>query len=213
MQDDIKHTRNNYDRNVLLEGDVAGDPFDQFSAWLEGARVNDIRDYNAFTLSTVSESGFPDARIVLLRGADKSGLTFFTNYNSAKGREIHASEKVCMNFFWNTLERQIRILGIASQVSAEESDVYFNSRPRDSRIAAWASSQSSELRTRDDLDAAVLKYTAQFEEKEVPRPPHWGGYRIVPHYFEFWQGRPNRLHDRLVYELQADKWSLKRLAP
>ncbi|MCC6599735.1 MAG: pyridoxamine 5'-phosphate oxidase [Crocinitomicaceae bacterium] len=211
---DLRKIRSDYQRAILLESDAKINPFDQFNSWLNDAEKEEIRDYNAFNLSTVNSDGYPRSRIVLLRGMDKSGLVFFTNYSSEKGQELAVCNKVCANFFWNMLERQVRIYGVANKVSVAESDAYFKSRPRESQIGAWASEQSSELRTRDELDEKVEFYSKKFEGGEVPRPDNWGGYRIVPHYFEFWQGGPGRLHDRIVYKVDEDfVWFMLRLAP
>jgi pyridoxamine 5'-phosphate oxidase len=214
LNDDLFTERNEYRRHILLENEASPSPWDQFEYWLEDARRDGIKDYNAMSITTINESGFPNTRIVLLRSFDPNGLVFFTNYLSEKGKEIENNNKVGVNFFWNTLERQIRVHGVAQKISKEESDEYFASRPRESQIAAWASMQSSVLRTREELEQSVVDFTKKFDGGTVSRPEHWGGFRIVPHYFDFWQGRPSRLHDRLIYKVDASfDWFINRLAP
>jgi pyridoxamine 5'-phosphate oxidase len=165
------------------------------------------------TLATVDKKGFPDARIVLLRGVDTTGFSFFTNYKSAKAKEL-AGKKACLNFFWAELSRQVRIIGSVKKLSAKESDEYFNSRPRESQIGAWASDQSAPIKGRAYLEERFAYFVKLFEGKKVKRPPHWGGYVVVPRSIEFWQGRPNRLHDRILFvKNKTGKWNISRLSP
>lgn len=168
---------------------------------------------NAMTLATVDANGFPEARVVLLRGVDKNGFSFFTNYKSAKGRELFTG-KACLNFFWIELARQVRIVGTVKKVSAKESDDYFNSRPRESQISAWTSNQSEVIGSRDELENKYALLEKKFQNKKVPRPSYWGGYAVKPIAIEFWQGKQNRLHDRILYsKLKTGKWKIERLSP
>lgn len=213
MQEQISGIRKEYKLKTLLENEVAKDPFTQFSRWWNEAMLSHIDEVNAFVLATISDNMQPHARIVLLKGFDEDGFVFFTNYNSTKGKNISQNPNVAMVFFWKELERQVRIEGIASRVTAAESDDYFFSRPPGSRIGAWVSPQSSVIENREVIETNLEKFTALYPQ-EIPRPPHWGGYRIKPASIEFWQGRPSRLHDRILYSgMENGEWKINRLAP
>ena len=213
MQEQIAGIRKEYKLKTLLEKEVAKDPFTQFSKWWNEAMLSHIDEVNAFCLATVSGNKQPHGRIVLLKGFDDSGFVFFTNYNSTKGKNILENPNVAMVFFWKELERQVRVEGIASRVSDSESDAYFLSRPSGSRIGAWVSPQSSVIENREVLEKNLDTFSALYPQ-EIPRPPHWGGYRIKPASIEFWQGRPNRLHDRILYTgMENGEWKISRLAP
>jgi pyridoxamine 5'-phosphate oxidase len=210
----LRQSRREFTSGVLLEGDIPGDPLDLLLGWYKAAVDRSVPDANAMSLSTIDLEGFPASRIVLLREASKEGLSFFTNYQSRKGLEIAANPKAEAQFFWQPLERQARIRGRIVKVPEAESDAYFASRPRESQIGAWASRQSEVIASRDVLDQAVADYKEQFKSLDaVPRPPHWGGYRLVPDIYEFWQGRPSRLHDRLRATLKSGTWIWERLSP
>jgi pyridoxamine 5'-phosphate oxidase len=213
---DASALRRDYRRDELLEADAGPDPFALFRCWFSEALEAGIDEPNAFALSTVMTSGRPSSRIVLLKGADNEGFVFFTNYESSKGEQIAGQDAVSLLFFWAPLERQIRIEGYAVKLDDTESDAYFRSRPLGSRIGAWASPQSRVIESRAVLEDLAAYYQAHFGDNP-PRPPHWGGYRVVPDSFEFWQGRSSRLHDRLRYQREAPSpkcaWRLERLAP
>ena len=210
----IKLLRNEFTSSVLEEANVSKSPFVQFTKWLQNAVDAGVMEPNAVTLATSSKEGFVDARIVLLRDFSTKGFSFFTNYNSIKGREIRHNKKACLNFFWPELQRQVRIKGTIEKLSSRASDQYFNSRPRESQIAAWASHQSEKLSDRNELENRFKEYEKKFYGRKIPRPPHWGGYCLKPVHVEFWQGRRSRLHDRIVYEKSRNnQWIILRLNP
>lgn len=210
----IPNQRKDYTRFTLCENDVDADPMRQFARWFDEAARADIPEPNAMTLATSTPDGRPSARIVLLRGIDDRGFAFFTNYESRKGRELEINPWAALVFFWHDMERQVRVEGLVERVSAEESDGYFHSRPASSRIGAWASPQSQVIASREELEKRCGHVEDRFADDTIPRPPHWGGYRLVPDAIEFWQGRPSRLHDRLRYtRCQHGDWVIERLAP
>jgi pyridoxamine 5'-phosphate oxidase len=208
----LQNTRNQYDNSVLIENQLHENPLKQFEIWMKEAIAANQPEVNAMDLSTVSD-GKPSSRIVLLKGVDESGFVFFTNYDSKKGLDMLTNPNICLNFFWHIQARQIRIEGKVEKVTPEESDEYFSSRPRESQIGAWASAQSTVIKNREVLDESIAQIEAKYEGKEIPRPAHWGGYRLIPEKIEFWQGRPNRLHDRFLYEDSPAGWMVFRLSP
>ena len=208
----IADIRKDYKQSSLLENDISPNPIVQFTSWWNEALQSNIDEVNALTLATANAQGKPSARTVLLKGYDENGFVFFTNYESHKGKELAANPYAAMVLFWKELERQIRIEGFVEKISAEESDEYFYSRPAGSRIGAWASPQSAIINDRNILEENVKNYSQNFGEN-IPRPPHWGGYRVVPSLIEFWQGRSSRLHDRIQYRKENNMWVIERLAP
>jgi len=207
--------RKNYSREELSDESVLPDPLQQFDLWLNEALRANVDEATAMVLSTASPQGKPSARVVLLKGIEDGNLIFFTNYHSRKGQQLDANPSAALTFFWPVLERQIRLEGTVSKLNESASDLYFHSRPKGSQIGAWASPQSHPVKNRQELEKAEQHYAEMFKaQQEIPRPPHWGGFQFTPDYFEFWQGRPSRLHDRIIYEkLPNQGWSIKRLAP
>jgi pyridoxamine 5'-phosphate oxidase len=209
----IADIRKDYKLQSLNEDD-ASSPFELFDKWWQEALTAQIEEVNAMTLATASADAVPSARIVLLKGYDHKGFVFFTNYNSFKGQQLEENPRATLVFFWKELERQVRITGLVSKTSDEESDQYYHSRPEGSRLGAWASPQSQVIENRQWLEDNEKQFRNKFAGQPVPRPPHWGGYRVKPVSFEFWQGRSSRLHDRLQFGLLSDGvWQLERLAP
>lgn len=209
----LKESRIEYKKGTLSDDLKNESPFDLFKDWLELAKKSVALDFNAMSLNTNSSDGFPASRIVLLREFTEEGFVFYTNYESAKGKELEQNPNVSLNFFWRELEKQVRVKGTAVKVSSEVSDVYFSSRPRKSQIGAWVSNQSEVIQSRETLIRKGEEIEEAFKGKEVTRPPHWGGYLVSPNSFEFWQGRSGRLHDRLKFSEKDSLWSADRLSP
>lgn len=209
----VSQTRHDYKKKELTEATARKDPFEQFETWFGEAVESRLFEPNAMVLGTATPAGRPSTRIVLLRGFDRSGFTFFTNYDSRKGRELEQNPQASLLFFWAELERQVRVEGLIEKASREISDAYFASRPRASRIGALVSPQSSRIANREMLEQKYAELEAEFQNGEIPRPENWGGFILRPQRFEFWQGRAGRLHDRLVYRQKGSDWEIGRLAP
>jgi len=210
---DIKNLRLNYKKSTIDFKNLAENPIHYFMNWFEDALKVNKQEANACVLSSVSSDNCPSSRVVLLKGINENGFTFFTNYKSSKAKDIDANPNVALNFYWPELERQVRISGIAKKIMINDSDIYFKSRPRDSQMGAWLSDQSKVIGLDYNFMETLNSLESKFKDKEVERPLHWGGYCIEPIKVEFWQGRPSRLHDRLEYKVEHGKWIYKRLAP
>ena len=210
---DLAALRRDYALATLDERDVDADPIRQFERWFADAAAARVPEPNAMTLSTATRDGVPSARIVLLKGVDANGFAFYTDYRSRKGAELAENPLGALTFLWKEIERQVRITGSVSRVSTQESDAYFRTRPLGSRLGAWASHQSAVLASREELEARVQDVIGRFPDGDVPLPPHWGGFRVAPDEIEFWQGRPDRLHDRLLYRRGERGWEISRLSP
>ncbi len=214
MEKDLANIRTDYTKLKLGEDMLQSNPFTQFEKWMNEALAQNVMEPNAMTIATVNTEGKPSLRVVLLKGFDEKGFVFFTNYESRKGEELLQNPSVALNFFWITMERQVRIEGIVKKIDEAASTSYFQSRPKESQISAWASPQSREVESREVLENKVQDLEKQYQSDAVlPKPEFWGGYIVEPTYFEFWQGRANRLHDRLVFEKSENSWKMKRIAP
>ena len=209
----IADIRTSYQKKTLGEKNVVDDPVAQFQIWWDEALASNAEEVNAMTLATASKEGRPSARTVLLKGIHKNGFVFFTNYESRKGEEIAENPQVALLFFWKELERQVRVEGRIEKIDAAESDEYFNSRPIESRMGAWASPQSKVIPDRKFLEKKEKQIEREFANKAIPRPQNWGGYIVIPDTMEYWQGRPRRLHDRILYTFDGTVWKKERLAP
>jgi pyridoxamine 5'-phosphate oxidase len=214
METSIADLRREYTCDGLKEASAHTDPFKQFQRWFDQAIAAQLPEPNAMTIATATVEGKPSARMVLLKDYDERGFVFYTNYTSQKGQQLAENPWGAIVFWWAQLERQVRIEGRVEKVAPDESDAYFHSRPKGSQLGAWASEQSQVVESRDVLEQQLQQLKDEYEDKEVPRPPHWGGFRLIPEAIEFWQGRPNRLHDRLLYQRQEDgSWYIQRLSP
>lgn len=209
----ISHLRREYGRGGLTRDELDADPLRQLQRWLDEAVRAQVPEPTAMALATADASGHPSLRTVLLKGIAAGGLVFFTNYRSRKGKELAENPHAALLAFWPELERQVEAVGDVARLSDEESDAYFASRPRGAQLSAWASDQSSTIASREELERRLTEVDARYEAREVPRPHHWGGYRLTPEVVQFWQGRPNRLHDRFRYRRSAEGWEIERLAP
>ncbi|MDZ8259707.1 pyridoxamine 5'-phosphate oxidase [Nostoc sp. ChiQUE01b] len=214
MDKTIAGLRKDYTLEGLSELEVELNPFIQFKKWFDQALAAQLPEPNAMTIATATPDGKPSARMVLLKNFDERGFTFFTNYNSHKGQELAENPQAALVFWWAELERQVRISGYVEKVSETESDQYFHSRPTNSRLGAWVSNQSEVIESREVLERRLQEFQSKYENQEIFRPPHWGGLRVIPTEIEFWQGRPSRLHDRLLYSrLDNGTWNIERLSP
>src|SRR5262245_31050110 len=209
----IAQMRREYVSQPFRKSDVAGDPITQFKRWFDEAVQSAQPDVDAMTLSTATPDGRVAARIVLLKGCDERGFVFFTNYESRKSREMMSNPRVALTFYWHSLHRQVRIEGVVEKVTPEESEEYFQTRPRGSQIGAWASPQSEVIASREGLEQRVYEIEGRFKDRPINCPPFWGGFRVKAEMIEFWQGRESRLHDRILYTLREDEWRISRLAP
>lgn len=215
MNKDLSDYRKSYEKKELLEANCPENPVELFQEWFLNADQTDtVDESNAMTLSTIGTDGFPKSRVVLMKKFTWEGFIFYTNYSSEKGKAMASNKNVCLSFFWPSLEQQIIIKGKAEKIAENLSDGYFESRPDGSKLGAWASSQSSVVSSREELDQNLKSFENKYKNQEIPRPNHWGGFIVKPESIEFWQGRPNRMHDRIRYTLQKDfNWKMERLAP